>query len=160
MFYKSVDFASYTQKTSTVIMNDTFSNVAIFRLNTLTKSAVMMASSVWEPGNQTALMMKLPVASCGCSTRWSDTEPVLLKVKTWQSWKKWREYRQLLIWYRKNNPEEYCLDNCSLKNKTGHLTFWFSDLKTTHSQVILIAGVSCEAEYSERNWGRSQAGQR
>lgn len=51
----------------------------------LTKSAVMMASSVWEPGNQIALMMKLPVASCGCNTRWSDTEPVLLNVSTWQS---------------------------------------------------------------------------
>lgn len=51
----------------------------------LTKSAVMIASSVWDPGNQMALMMKLPVASCGCNTRWSDTEPVLLNVSTWQS---------------------------------------------------------------------------
>lgn len=48
----------------------------------------MMASSVCEPGNQIALMIKLPVASCGCSTRWSDTDPVLLKVSTWQSWGK------------------------------------------------------------------------
>lgn len=48
----------------------------------------MIASSVCEPGNQIALIMKLPVASCGCNTRWSDTEPVLLKVSTWQSWEK------------------------------------------------------------------------
>lgn len=54
----------------------------------LTKSAVMIASSVWEPGNQIALMMKLPVASCGCNTRWSETEPVLLNVNTWQSWRR------------------------------------------------------------------------
>ena len=59
-------------------------------VHTLTKSAVMMASSVWEPGSQIALMMKLPVASCGCNTRWSDTEPVLLNVRTWQSCE-WRE---------------------------------------------------------------------
>lgn len=57
----------------------------IILIYTLTKSAVMMASSVCEPGNQIALMIKLPVASCGCNTRWSDTEPVLLKVSTWQS---------------------------------------------------------------------------
>lgn len=61
---------------------------------TLTKSAVMMASSVCEPGNQIALMIKLPVASCGCSTRWSDTEPVLLKVSTWQSWEEMKGKKQ------------------------------------------------------------------
>lgn len=61
---------------------------------TLTKSAVMMASSVCEPGNQIALMIKLPVASCGCNTRWSDTEPVLLKVSTWQSWEEMKGKKQ------------------------------------------------------------------
>lgn len=63
---------------------------------TLTKSAVMMANSVWDPGSHTALMMKFPVASWGCSTRWSDTEPVLLNVRTWQSYEKWQMLHNLV----------------------------------------------------------------
>lgn len=31
-------------------------------------------------------MMKFPVANWGCKTKWSETEPELLKVSTWQSW--------------------------------------------------------------------------
>lgn len=54
--------------------------------HTFTKSAVTIASSVWDPGSHTALMMKLPVASWGWSTKWSETDPELLNVNTWQSW--------------------------------------------------------------------------
>ena len=52
---------------------------------TLIKSAVTMASSVCVPGNHRALMIKFPVASVGCRTRWSATDPELVKVNTWQS---------------------------------------------------------------------------
>lgn len=61
-------------------------NQQLMARHTFTKSAVTMASSVWDPGSHTALMMKFPVASWGWSTKWSETEPELLNVNTWQSW--------------------------------------------------------------------------
>lgn len=116
-----------------------------------------MASSVCDPGSQIALMMKLPVASWGCRTRWSDTDPVLLNVRTWQSWE-WEKKKKRRLkrsshtaWTKSHQPYNWkkCRSCCS------SLPY----LKPTDSQVVLIAWVPSQAEHSERHWGGGQASQ-
>lgn len=105
-----------------------------------------MASSVWDPGSQMALIMKFPVASWGCSTRWSDTEPVLLNVSTWQS---------CTLKRRKNGHTQtfYPFQELLLKYVFEPLHY----LEATHSQVVFITRVSSQAEDSEghRCWGQA-----
>lgn len=139
-----------------------------------------MASSVWEPGNQMALMMKLPVASCGCNTRWSDTEPVLLNVSTWQSWRREeQEQSEIKLMVNSSNKSthqsskkvlvltDFFLIYISYTVVKAHYCIlyqhpecWLSDLEAAHSQVVFITGVSSEAQNSERNRSRGQPGER
>ncbi len=122
----------------------------------------MIANSVCDPGSHMALMIKFPVASWGCRTKWSETEPVLLNVRTWQScrWerkKKRKESVETNLW----NNSKIFLWSYSVETLKYFLAIsvCICYLESTHCQIVLITGVSCETKHCEGDWSGSQASQ-